>query len=62
MLTFITLPSNFIASIVSDFQEVFGDLAPLVALIIGLPIAFWFLEILITRFARIWEIYTKWKD
>ena len=38
---YIELPSNFISSILSWINEVFGDIWNLVALIIGLPLAFW---------------------
>lgn len=37
----ITLPIDFTTSILASVGELFTDLSPLVALVIGLPLAFW---------------------
>jgi hypothetical protein len=41
MLALITLPGDFLASTTAYVGSVFTDLWTLVALIIGLPLAFW---------------------
>lgn len=41
MLTLITIPEGFLASTTAYIGETFTDLWTLVALIIGLPLAFW---------------------
>lgn len=41
MLTIITLPIDFAGTLLAYAGELFTDLVPLIALVIGLPLAFW---------------------
>lgn len=41
MLSIITLPVDFAGSLLAYAGELFTDLVPLIALVIGLPLAFW---------------------
>jgi len=41
MGTIITLPTTFSADLLAYAGQLFTDLAPLVVLVIGLPLAFW---------------------
>lgn len=41
MLSIITLPSDFVASTTAYVGELWTDVVPLIALVIGLPLAFW---------------------
>jgi hypothetical protein len=43
MLSLISLPADFLSSTTAYIGEIFGDLWILVALAIGLPLAFWFI-------------------
>lgn len=48
----ITLPENFLASTTGYIGEIFVDLWPIIALLIGLPFAFWVLKKLMSLFAK----------
>jgi len=39
--TLITLPENFVSDMTAWVGNVFTDLAPLIVIAIGLPLAFW---------------------
>ncbi len=41
MFAWITFPTDFIASLQSVVGEVFSDVSVLLAIVIGLPLAFW---------------------
>jgi ABC-type nitrate/sulfonate/bicarbonate transport system permease component len=43
----ITLPTNFLADLKATTGEVFGDVGVLLAVIVGLPLAFWIVRRLI---------------
>jgi len=43
LFTFITLPGDFISTTTNYIATVFTDIWQLVALFIGLPLAFWFI-------------------
>jgi len=47
MLTIITLPTNFIATTTAFIGALWADLMPLIALVIGLPLAFWAIRCII---------------
>jgi len=40
-LTYITLPVDFLTNLLGYVGDLFTDLSPVVALVIGLPLAFW---------------------
>jgi len=44
MLTYITIPSDFVASTTAYAGALFTDLNVLVVLAIGLPLAFWIIR------------------
>lgn len=44
MLSIITLPANFITDTTAYIGETFTDLYLVVALVIGLPLAFWVIK------------------
>lgn len=44
MLTLITLPADFIATTTAYIGDLFTDTYVLIALAIGLPLAFWFVR------------------
>jgi len=41
LLTYIALPENFLTDLLAYVGDLFTDLSPVVALVIGLPLAFW---------------------
>lgn len=41
MITIITLPVDFSTSMLAYVGELFTDLAPAIAVVVGLPVAFW---------------------
>lgn len=44
MLSIIALPEEFLPALLSNINEIFVDLSPLVFIIIGLAVGLWVLE------------------
>jgi len=50
LYTILTLPEGFLASTTAWIGDTFADLAPIIGLVIGLPLAFWLIRKVISLF------------